>query len=179
MDWFTERDSTPGCSPKECTYTTQSQQFKRQAIPNAGPQISLPHIFMFVTSCLESRSRFYFFSHECFFGHLNRAPEIDRISSTLKRLLHTKVQFPCPVSLRFAVHQGLQSLTALWKHIQGDLLEFFAQLLRFFNNHHMFETRPIRCIPRYSNGKSPFFMGKSTISMAIYHCYVSSPEGKW
>ena len=27
-------------------------------------------------------------------------------------------------------------------------------------------------------GKSPFFMGKSTISMAIFHCYVSSPEGK-
>ena len=23
----------------------------------------------------------------------------------------------------------------------------------------------------------PFFMGKSTISMAIFHCYVSSPEG--
>ena len=22
-------------------------------------------------------------------------------------------------------------------------------------------------------------MGKSTISMAIFHCYVSSPEGKW
>ena len=28
-----------------------------------------------------------------------------------------------------------------------------------------------------SYGKSPFFMGKSTISMAIVHCYVSSPEG--
>ena len=26
-------------------------------------------------------------------------------------------------------------------------------------------------------GKSPFFMGKSTISMAIFNCYVSSPEG--
>ena len=26
-------------------------------------------------------------------------------------------------------------------------------------------------------GKSPFFMGKSTISMAIFHCYISSPEG--
>ena len=26
-------------------------------------------------------------------------------------------------------------------------------------------------------GKSPFFMGKSTISMAMFHCYVSSPEG--
>ena len=25
-------------------------------------------------------------------------------------------------------------------------------------------------------GKSPFLMGKSTISMAIFHCYVSSPE---
>ena len=37
------------------------------------------------------------------------------------------------------------------------------------------------CIPSgehtKSNGKSPFFMGKSTISMAIFHCYVSSPEG--
>ena len=28
-----------------------------------------------------------------------------------------------------------------------------------------------------SNGKSPFLMGKSTISMAIFNCYVSSPEG--
>ena len=26
-------------------------------------------------------------------------------------------------------------------------------------------------------GKSPFLMGKSTISMAIYHSYVSLPEG--
>ena len=26
-------------------------------------------------------------------------------------------------------------------------------------------------------GKSQFFMGKSTISMAIFNCYVSSPEG--
>jgi len=25
------------------------------------------------------------------------------------------------------------------------------------------------------NGKSPFLMGKSTISIAIFHCYVSSP----
>jgi len=29
------------------------------------------------------------------------------------------------------------------------------------------------------NGKSPFLMGKSTISIAIFHCYVSSPEGNW
>ena len=28
-------------------------------------------------------------------------------------------------------------------------------------------------------GKSPFFMGKSTISMAMFNSYVSSPEGKW
>ena len=28
-----------------------------------------------------------------------------------------------------------------------------------------------------SNGKSPFLMGKSTISMAMFNCYVSSPEG--
>ena len=38
------------------------------------------------------------------------------------------------------------------------------------------------CIPiipsgelTFCHGKSPFFMGKSTISMAIFHCYVSSP----
>ena len=30
-----------------------------------------------------------------------------------------------------------------------------------------------------SNGKSPFLMGKSTISMAIFNCYVGSPEGTW
>jgi len=39
-----------------------------------------------------------------------------------------------------------------------------------------------KCIPSgnltKSYGKSPFFMGKSTISMAIFNCYVSSPEGK-
>ena len=29
----------------------------------------------------------------------------------------------------------------------------------------------------FCNGKSPFLMGKSTISMAIFNCYVSSPEG--
>ena len=27
-------------------------------------------------------------------------------------------------------------------------------------------------------GKSPFFMGKLTISMAMFHSYVSLPEGK-
>ena len=31
----------------------------------------------------------------------------------------------------------------------------------------------------FCHGKSPFLMGKSTISMAIFHCYVSSPEGKY
>ena len=30
---------------------------------------------------------------------------------------------------------------------------------------------------KITNGKSSFLMGKSTISMAIFHCYVSSPEG--
>ena len=29
----------------------------------------------------------------------------------------------------------------------------------------------------FCHAKSPFLMGKSTISMAIFHCYVSSPEG--
>ena len=29
----------------------------------------------------------------------------------------------------------------------------------------------------FCHGKSPFLMGKSTISMAIFNCYVSSPEG--
>ena len=31
----------------------------------------------------------------------------------------------------------------------------------------------------FCHGKSPFLMGKSTISMAIFNCYVSSPEGMW
>ena len=31
----------------------------------------------------------------------------------------------------------------------------------------------------HSNGKSQFLMGKSTISMAIFNSYVSSPEGTW
>ena len=31
----------------------------------------------------------------------------------------------------------------------------------------------------FCHGKSPFLMGKSTISMAIFNCYVSSPEGTW
>ena len=30
----------------------------------------------------------------------------------------------------------------------------------------------------FCHGKSPFFMGKSTISVAIFHCYVKLPEGK-
>ena len=29
----------------------------------------------------------------------------------------------------------------------------------------------------FCHGKSPFLMGKSAISMAIFNCYVSSPEG--
>ena len=29
----------------------------------------------------------------------------------------------------------------------------------------------------HSNGKSPFLMEKNTISMTIFNCYVSSPEG--
>ena len=29
----------------------------------------------------------------------------------------------------------------------------------------------------FCHGKSPFFMGKSTISMAIFNCYVKLPEG--
>ena len=31
----------------------------------------------------------------------------------------------------------------------------------------------------FCHGKSPFFMGKSTISMAIFNSYVKLPEGKW
>ena len=30
----------------------------------------------------------------------------------------------------------------------------------------------------FCHGKSPFLMGKSTISMTMFNCYVSSPEGK-
>ena len=30
----------------------------------------------------------------------------------------------------------------------------------------------------FSDGKSPFFMGKSTISMAMFNSYVKLPEGK-
>jgi hypothetical protein len=30
----------------------------------------------------------------------------------------------------------------------------------------------------HNNGKSPFFMGKSTISMAMFNSYVKLPEGK-
>ena len=44
------------------------------------------------------------------------------------------------------------------------------------------DSQPVTKIPSgehtKSNGKSPFLMGKSTISMAIFHCYVSSPEGR-
>ena len=31
----------------------------------------------------------------------------------------------------------------------------------------------------FCRGKWPFLMGKTTISMAIFNCYVSSPEGRW
>ena len=30
----------------------------------------------------------------------------------------------------------------------------------------------------HNHGKSPFFMGKYTISMVIFHSYVSLPEGR-
>jgi hypothetical protein len=32
--------------------------------------------------------------------------------------------------------------------------------------------------PLHNYGKSPFLMGKSTISLAIFNSYVSLPEGK-
>ena len=32
-------------------------------------------------------------------------------------------------------------------------------------------------VNKHSHGKSPFLMGKSTISMAIFNSYVSLPEG--
>ena len=34
-------------------------------------------------------------------------------------------------------------------------------------------------INEHNYGKSPFFMGKSTISMAIFNSYVKLPEGTW
>ena len=47
-----------------------------------------------------------------------------------------------------------------------------------------FQTYPyviLLCLPSgeltKNYGQSPFLMGKSTISMAIFNCYVSSPEG--
>ena len=45
-------------------------------------------------------------------------------------------------------------------------------LLKFSSNPHL-PSGELTCC----NGKSPFLMGKSTISMAIFNCYVSSPEG--
>jgi len=39
------------------------------------------------------------------------------------------------------------------------------------------DTRPGKRLHNY--GKSPFFMGKATISMAIFNSYVKLPEGRF
>ena len=55
------------------------------------------------------------------------------------------------------------------KPIQGDALH-----MSWFINPTSYDQYPL--VNKHSNGKSPFLMGQSTISMAIFHCYVSSPE---
>ena len=61
-----------------------------------------------------------------------------------------------------------------WPMAQQNILGPAAQLDAFVG--------PTSYLPSgeltFCNGKSPFLMGKSTISMAIFHCYVSSPEGR-
>jgi len=46
-----------------------------------------------------------------------------------------------------------------------------SQLFEFI--HHLPSGKPT-----HNYGKSPFLMGKSTFSMAIFNSYVSLPEGK-
>ena len=53
------------------------------------------------------------------------------------------------------------------------------QSMAFFdkwNHEHVFDIPSGELTKNY--GKSPFCMGTTTISMAIFNCYVSSPEGK-
>ena len=51
-----------------------------------------------------------------------------------------------------------------WGHLMTHVIWCFFWIYPLVNQH--------------SNGKLPCLMGKSTISMAMFHCYVSSPEGK-
>ena len=54
-----------------------------------------------------------------------------------------------------------------------------TESIRFLRSFRLVERRILPSGKRLrSHGKSPFLMGKSTISMAIFNCYVSSPEGR-
>ena len=64
--------------------------------------------------------------------------------------------------------------------LSGSIPKFFKylQIIKFFRKKTVFcwEKIPSGELT-FCHGKSPFLMGKSTISMAIFNCYVSSPEG--
>ena len=66
-----------------------------------------------------------------------------------------------------------------WQHIQWSLGTSKASI-------HLPSNRPFLALctwlvpsgkPLHNYGKSPFLMGKSTISMAIFNSYVCLPEG--
>ena len=68
---------------------------------------------------------------------------------------------------------------------KSNSLKFFESFKVFFSpppkKIGFFPTDHLSRVPSgkltFCYGKSPFLMGKSTISMVMFHCYVSSPEG--
>ena len=73
-----------------------------------------------------------------------------------------------------AVPQGARS----W-HGHGRPWHHGHELILETHPKHLPEPRPLPSGElTFCHGKSPFLMGKFTISMAIFNCYVSSPEGK-
>ena len=77
---------------------------------------------------------------------------------------------PCPTALRGTgaprVSWWIRSRSETWRDAMDALGVITGEMLGLPSGEH---TK--------SNGKSPFLMGKATISMAIFNCYVSSPEG--
>jgi hypothetical protein len=80
--------------------------------------------------------------------------------ATLAECLGIPLETPGP-ELGSLNSRGLRPTVTLWE------LEGLP-----WNNHHVYPL-----VILHSYGKSPFWMGKSTISMAIFNSYVKLPEG--
>ena len=61
--------------------------------------------------------------------------------------------------------------------IQRPILNYAKKTCQNISSYMILMYKIPSCKRLHSYGKSPFFMGKSTISMAIFHSYVKFPEG--